>query len=55
MELNLPSKEQVAVAVKAMRNAHFEYGYARWPRDYYLEVLFWTGFFASYLAADRGS
>lgn len=48
-ELRLPSKEQVAVAVEAMRKAHFSYGYTRWPRDYYLETMFWSAFFAAYL------
>jgi hypothetical protein len=49
VELNLPNKEQIAIAVKAMRAAHFSYGYTRWPRDYYFETVFWAGFFAAYL------
>ncbi len=57
-DLNLPSKEQVATAVEAMRKAHFSSGYSRWPRDYYLEKLFWSGFFATHLSqpksTDRG-
>lgn len=48
-DLRLPSKEQVKVAVEAMRRSHFDYGYTRWPRDYYLECMFWSAFFAAYL------
>jgi hypothetical protein len=54
-ELNLPSKEHVAIVVEAMRKAHFSYGYTRWPRDRYLEVVFWAGFFAAYLQQDKQS
>lgn len=48
-ELILPSKEQVAIIVEAMRKSHFSSGYSRWPKDYYLEKMFWSGFFAAYL------
>lgn len=52
-DLNLPSKEQVAIAVNAMRDAHFHCGYTRWPRDRYLEIMFWAAFFAAYLNSPQ--
>jgi len=54
-DLSLPSKDQVAAAIEAMRKAHFSYGYTRWPRDYYLETMFWSAFFAVYLKAPPRS
>jgi hypothetical protein len=48
-ELCLPSEEQVAEAVAAMRKAHQSEGYARPMRDHYVETLFWAGFFAAHL------
>jgi hypothetical protein len=50
-DLVMPSKEQVAATIEAMRKSHFSSGYARCPTDYYLEKMFWSGFFAAYLKA----